>query len=87
MHPVVLGVHRLPSEYLTSGNSTRPHQTTFQRSLPLRSFKIPISANEISERVTVECMHDSCDNALSELTLPNVKFVLVARDVVRMEKW
>ena len=26
-------------------------------------------------------------NALSELTLPNVKFVLAARDVVRMEKW
>ena len=26
-------------------------------------------------------------NALSEFTLPNVRFVLATRDVVRMEMW
>ena len=49
---------------------------------------MPISANEISECVTrlYACI-TAVTNALSELTLPNVKFVLAARDVVRMEKW
>ena len=48
---------------------------------------MPISANEIVNVCRLYACITAVTNALSEFTLPNVRFVLAASAVVRVEMW
>ena len=66
---------------------TSTHQTAFQRSLYCALSGCLFQPMKLVNVCRLYACITAVTNALSELTLPNVKFVLAARDVVRMEKW
>ena len=66
---------------------TSTHQTAFQRSLYCALSGCLFQPMKFVNVCRLYACITAVTNALSELTLPNVKFVLAARDVVRMEKW
>ena len=71
---------------MVSGNSTRLHTKQQFNDLHTAFFLTLISADEISECVTVVCIHYSCDQCTDRISTSEGEVCAGARDVVRMEK-